>query len=294
MVGAQLPVISAADLEKYGYCPLSWWRSLEELSGISTGAPAPNAAAQLAGGQAAHAEAGDDLAEIRTGEQVVAESEQYILTFSSVAAGIAIFGFILTVLGLEAWRFTLIPMAISLVWLLTAVLLFRLALRYYGRVKERREHMAMAEGSGAVVYVGEGKTVEDDPALFSHRLGLVGAPDSIIEREGFFLPVELKTGRVPKGPLFSHILQLAAYGALVEEKYGKAPPYGILKYGAATEYEIEYNEDQKRLLEDKLAEMRRALVTKDVHRNHNRPGKCANCSRREGCPERLDHPTPDV
>jgi len=162
----------------------------------------------LKDGQTAHAQAGDDLAEIRTGEQVVVESEQYILTFSSVAAGIAIFGFILTVLGLEAWRFTLIPMAISLVWLLTAVLLFRLALRYYMRVKERRERMAMAEGSGAVVYIGEGKTVEDDPALFL-------APPRVGRRSrfnhrarGFFLPVELKTGRVPKGPLFSHILQL--------------------------------------------------------------------------------------
>lgn len=281
-----LPVISAADLEKYGYCPLSWWRSIDQTSQASP--PPADSARQLAAGQAAHEQAGDEYAEIRSGELVVTESEQYIRTFASVAAGMAIFGFILTVLGLEAWRFALIPIAISLVWLLTAVLLFRLALRYHFLVKVRRASVGLRDEASQVVYVGEGKTVDDDPALFSHRLGLVGAPDSIVEREGHNIPLELKTGRVPKGPLFSHILQLAAYCALVEEKYGKAPPYGLLKYGPAVEYEIEYNDDQRRLLEDKLAEMRRAMKTRDVHRNHNRPGKCASCSRREGCPERLD------
>ena len=287
-MASTLPVISAADLEKYGYCPLAWWLSIQ----AEPGAPAQpkEAVEKLDAGRKAHDAAGADLREIQTGEQVVAESEQYILTFASVAAGCAIFGFILTVLGLEAWRFALIPIAIALVWLLTAVLLFRLALKYFLRVRARRTRMGMAAGSGAVVYVGEGKTIDEDPALFSHRLGLVGAPDSIIDREAHFIPVEIKTGRVPKGPLFSHILQLAAYCALVEEKYGKPPPFGLLRYGSDVEYEIEYNDDQKRLLEDKLSEMRGALASRDVHRNHNRPGKCAGCSRREGCPERLDKP----
>ncbi len=287
---AALPVISAADLEKYGYCPLSWWRSLAEEMQPAPPPPPSVVQAQLDAGRAAHDAAGHDLEEIRTGEAVVLESEQYILSFASVAAGIAIFGFLLTFLGLEAWKFALIPMAISLVWLFTAVVLFRLALKYFFRVRASRSRVGMAADTGAVVYIGEGKPVDEDPALFSHRLGLVGAPDTIVEREGHYIPVEIKTGRVPKGPLFSHILQLAAYCALVEEKYGKAPAFGLLRYGTGVEYEIEYNDDQRRLLEDKLAEMRRALTTRDVHRNHNRPGKCAGCSRREGCPERLDRP----
>ncbi|HEX9708760.1 MAG TPA: PD-(D/E)XK nuclease family protein [Candidatus Thermoplasmatota archaeon] len=283
-----LPVISAADLEKYGYCPLSWWLSLADGEQAASPPPPPDAQAQLDAGRAAHDAAGQDLEEIRTGEAVVVESEQYILTFSSVAAGIAIFGFLLTFLGMEAWNFALIPMVISLFWLVVAAALFRLALQYFFRVRAHRARMGMAAGTGAVVYVGEGATIDEDPALFSHRLGLVGAPDTIIDREEYYIPVEIKTGRVPKGPLFSHILQLAAYCALVEEKYGRPPPFGLLRYGAGVEYEIEYNDDQRRLLEDKLAEMRAALASRDVHRNHSRPGKCAGCSRREGCPERLD------
>src|SRR2546428_11177016 len=100
------------------------------------------------------------------------------------------------------------------------------------------------------------------------------------------IPVELKTGRVPRGPLFSHILQVAAYCFLLEEEYGKPPPYGIIRYGE-TSFEIEYNEDQKKLVLQKLAEMRTAITKGGAHRNHNRPGKCIHCSRRSGCPERL-------
>lgn len=285
-LSSDLPVISAADLEKFGYCPLSWWLAVED---IPKRMPIPeDAAKKLAEGKAAHEKEGEDLKAIRTGEQVVTESEMYIWRFAAVATGIAIFGFILTAMGLEGWPLALIPMAISLVWLFTAALLFQLALRYFARVRARREAMKATEG--AVVYVGEGKTIDEDPALFSHRLGLVGAPDSIVEREGLFIPVELKTGRAPKGPFFSHVLQVIAYCALVEEKYGKAPPFGIVKYGPTAEFEVEYGETQKRLLEDMLGQMRDAMRTKDVHRNHDRVGKCVNCSRREGCPERLDRP----
>ena len=37
----------------------------------------------------------------------------------------------------------------------------------------------------------------------------------------------------------------------------------------------------------KLEEMRSLMKSGDVHRNHNRVGKCAGCSRRDNCPERL-------
>lgn len=288
-LSSDLPVISAGDLEKFGYCPLAWWLSEEEPRPKAPEAPlAADSAKQLAEGHDKHVAEGEVLKEIRSGEQVVEESEMYIWRFAAVGTGIALFGFALTAYGLEGWPVSLIPMAISLVWILTAVLLFQLSLRYYGRVKTRREAVAATEGQ--VVYVGEGKTIDEDPALFSHRLGLVGAPDSIVERDGMFIPVELKTGRAPKGPFFSHVLQVIAYCALVEEKYGKAPPFGIVKYGQSAEFEVEYGEEQKRLLEGMLGKMRDALETEDVHRNHDRPGKCANCSRREGCPERLDRP----
>ncbi|MEM3512716.1 MAG: CRISPR-associated protein Cas4, partial [Thermoplasmata archaeon] len=70
---------------------------------------------------------------------------------------------------------------------------------------------------------------------------------------------------------------------------GKAPPYGILRYGD-TNVGIECTSELKNLLEKKIEEIGKALRGEIVvHRNHNRPAKCRNCSRKEICPERLAH-----
>jgi len=97
--------------------------------------------------------------------------------------------------------------------------------------------------------------------------------------------VEVKTGRVPRGPLFSHVIQLAAY-CLLLEKEGKVS-YGILKYGEM-EHIIAFDDHLRSTLLSKMAEMREVMASGEAHRNHDRPGKCRSCSRRERCPERLD------
>ncbi|MEM3252554.1 MAG: Dna2/Cas4 domain-containing protein, partial [Thermoplasmata archaeon] len=104
--------------------------------------------------------------------------------------------------------------------------------------------------------------------------------------KGDYIPVEYKSGRVPRGPLFSHIIQVTAYCILVEEKYGKTPPYGIIKYGKK-DFQIEYTDDLKELVLKKVAEIKRAEITGIAHRNHNNPGRCLGCSRREFCDEKL-------
>jgi len=96
----------------------------------------------------------------------------------------------------------------------------------------------------------------------------------------------MKTGRNPRGPLFSHILQTATYCLLLEEEYGKPPPFGLLRY-ENSQHEIDYTQDLKKLVLSKLIEMRELMETENVHRNHNRKGKCVHCSRRGKCPERL-------
>jgi CRISPR-associated exonuclease Cas4 len=61
----------------------------------------------------------------------------------------------------------------------------------------------------------------------------------------------------------------------------------VLRYGTV-EHVIDFDQNLKALLLSKLEEMRRAIANGDVHRDHERPGKCRSCSRREHCPERLD------
>lgn len=171
--------------------------------------------------------------------------------------------------------------AIALAWLIGAsVFLYR----SIGSLQIARRTRARYDVHGDVVYVD---SATERPKLFvSKKHGLSGRPDAVVMRGEHHIPVELKTGRVPRGPLFSHILQVVAYCVLLEEEYGKPPPYGIIRYGE-TAFEIEYNVDQRSMLLQKLDEMRLALAKGSTHRNHNRPGKCIHCSRRGVCPERL-------
>lgn len=138
--------------------------------------------------------------------------------------------------------------------------------------------------SGAIEYVDA--LDNSSKMLSSQKYGLRGRPDYILKKEEGLVPVEIKTGRTPKGPLFSHIMQLASYCLLVEENYNSQPPYGIIKY-STIEHEIEYDEDLKKILISKLDDMRELLKSGKAHRNHNRESKCRFCSRREICPEKL-------
>jgi CRISPR-associated exonuclease Cas4 len=138
--------------------------------------------------------------------------------------------------------------------------------------------------SGAIEYVDA--LDNSSKMLSSEKYGLQGRPDYILKKDEGLVPVEVKTGRTPKGPLFSHIMQLAAYCLLVEENYKSSPPYGIIKY-SNIEHEIEYDEDLRKILISKMDDMRKVLKSGEAHRNHKRESKCKFCSRREICPEKL-------
>ena len=52
---------------------------------------------------------------------------------------------------------------------------------------------------------------------------------------------------------------------------------------------FKWDSDLRALVIEKLEDMNDILEGKaEAHRNHKRVGKCNNCSRRKGCPERLD------
>lgn len=172
--------------------------------------------------------------------------------------------------------------ALALAWLVGASMFLYGSMRSAELARATRAKYEIA--SAALVYVDSDR---ERPKLFvSKRYGLSGRPDAVLLEGDVHIPVEVKTGRTPRGPLFSHILQIASYCLLMEEEYGKAPPYGVIRYGDGS-HDIEYNDDLKRLVLQKMGEMRACIAKGEAHRNHNRPGKCLHCSRRSVCPERL-------
>ena len=254
--------ISASDLERFGYCPLSWWLGLQ--SDVTSDA--------LEQGEKKHEIVSNNLSEHpRRGEE--GESwERWILIFSTVATVLGVLG--LSLLGfVDAAVVSAILAALAIIWIVAAIfLLFRSAsikdkkksarneqivvgfaivamiialnavtvlqfnpelalLMEVGalvllivasfamyrslasslRAKRKREEGAI---EGDIRYVGR----ETSRLLRSERYGLTGRPDYILERGGEIIPVEVKSGRKPPGPLFSHVLQVAAYCLLLEEE----------------------------------------------------------------------------
>ncbi len=330
MAKAPARFISAGDLEKYSYCPLSWWQGTEnerESEGLIKGIKE-------------HERLGKSLWKIDATEKSASQSEKLVFWWAVVATVVAIIGLevlplevaaelsevlgvvaliwvlaasyflykatrsslhstvvnyeriiiifaiIAVLIAVNAVAFAITDMklavsleAVAIAWLMGASYFMYKTLRSTGIIDSLRKEFRV---KGKIEYIDMGKA----KAFKSEKYGLIGRPDYVIKMDDKVIPVEEKKGRTPQGPLFSHILQIAAYCLLIEEETGKTPPYGLLKY-PEHEHEIEYNEDLKKVLLEKLEEMREIMRTGKAHRNHNRPGKCANCSRRDACPEKL-------
>ncbi len=140
--------------------------------------------------------------------------------------------------------------------------------------------------TGRVTYVDTGAWNRCERPLFSNQHRLTGRPDYLVQRREGLIPVEVKGGTTPEQPYPAHVLQLAAYCLLVEEQEGRAPPYGILKYGDRA-FEVDYTLNLRTQLLDTLDAIRRDLSARDVERSHDDPGRCQGCGYRDRCDQRL-------
>ncbi len=325
-----LQSISASELERFSYCPLSWWiGKQEEVTSVA-----------LENGEARHDEVAKGLNDIVSTERSARDWELLVLVFSVVATALGFVGVSL-IIPMNSTTVSLVLGTIAVIWIVAAAfLLFRsLTIKEKRRTTRYEQGVAIAAIAGMVVAlnavsllqdnlmfgvvieiiallwligacfalnrslalakVAHGKRKEqavageilyvdgeDSRLLRSEKYGLSGRPDYILEVGDELVPVELKTGRVPRGPLFSHVIQVSAYCMLVEDVMERKVSHGILRYGDV-EHEIDLDDDMRGLVLGKLSEMREKSVTGDVHRNHQREGKCRSCSRRDMCPEKL-------
>jgi CRISPR-associated exonuclease Cas4 len=120
--------------------------------------------------------------------------------------------------------------------------------------------------------------------LRSERYRLSGRPD-VLRRlpDGRIVPIELKSRAAPpRGPPRSHLVQVAAYCLLVEESTGRAPPYGLLRYGDGEEYRVPWDASAR----GDLLRLRREIDQPYDGRATPTPGKCAHCGWRAVCDAR--------
>jgi CRISPR-associated exonuclease Cas4 len=153
-----------------------------------------------------------------------------------------------------------------------------------------RTRAATGLPDGRLVYADTTRWQALRKPLYSRGLRLTGRPDYVLEQGRNVIPVEVKSGRAQAdGPYRSHLLQLAAYCALVEDTYGRRPPHGIVHYTAdgGTTFEVDYTSALERELMGVLDRMRLALAEREAPRDHRQAARCRACSFRSACNERL-------
>ena len=271
-------IISASEMERYGYCPLSWYL---DLRGIDAEGDEVNTGVEK------HKVIGDSLKNLLVEEEKSRETSTTLMTIVGLIMAVVTIALIILWLSTDVLRQNMgvILLIIGIGWMLIAAFFLYKLLLSTERIDQLRDDYNLGEET---IETPDGLT-EETPVLKSRKYNLAGRPDYMIKENDLRIPVEVKTGRRPKAPFFSHVLQIGAYCLLSEETFQKSPSHGQIRYGFENEpHNVDWEPKLKTLVLEKIEEMNDILEGRTkAHRNHKRVGKCNNCSRRKGCPERL-------
>ena len=271
-------IISASEMERYGYCPLSWYL---DLRGIDAEGDEVNTGVEK------HKVIGDSLKNLLVEEEKSRETSTTLMVIVGLIMTVVTIALIILWLSTDVLRQNMgvILLIIGIGWMLIAAFFLYKLLLSTEKIDQLRDDYNLGEET---IETPDGLT-EETPVLKSIKYNLAGRPDYMIKENDLKIPVEVKTGRRPKAPFFSHVLQIGAYCLLSEETFRTSPSHGQIRYGFENEpHNVEWEPKLKTLVIEKIEEMNdiREGRTK-AHRNHKRVGKCNSCSRRKGCPERL-------
>lgn len=151
----------------------------------------------------------------------------------------------------------------------------------------RRQRAAAGVPRGAILYSDTARWNRLSRPLFSRELQLTGKPDYVVRAGKSVVPVEVKSGPSPvRGPYDSHVLQLAAYCALIQTEYGVRPPYGLIQY-ADEAFTVDFTTTLEKRLYDLLDEMRAEAHRAEVARSHGHAARCRSCGFNYLCEQSL-------
>ena len=145
--------------------------------------------------------------------------------------------------------------------LLAVLLLWRIR-RPHLQKQPRKDTMS----GFTLIYADQKQTGKNEDGfgklLYSAKYDLRGKPDYIFKKRlgSAIIPVELKSGTIKASalPHAGDLLQLAAYFLLLEDVYGKRPPYGWLKYSDYMFY-VRNTRNLRKEVKQTMADMRKML-----------------------------------
>ena len=119
----------------------------------------------------------------------------------------------------------------------------------------------------------------------SDKLQLKGIIDKVEIYENGYVPIELKTGKMPKEGVWpGHKVQIAAYSMLIEEKFKTEVKEGFVNYlDAKQTRHIAINPFMRQEILDLVKEVQEILKSHDLPNYCKNKNKCVNCGLRETC-----------
>jgi CRISPR-associated exonuclease Cas4 len=245
-------VLKASEIGQFIYCPVAWHLQRQGFKGEP---------AVLARGLEEHFYLGGQIDTMAKEEKKSRVS--LFVGIGLIVVSVLIFGWWLVV------SFPVVTGIVVLVILLACGAIFTARSRQrYKYVRTMRKEYGIPEGH--IVYTDLDKPAEP---LFSEQLRLTGKPDFIVNFKGQYIPVEVKTS-VTDNPYRNHVLQLAAYCLLAEEKYNQVTPFGVLVYRGGRQFRIPFESYLRRQVITIMEEMRTKLSTGTIQRNHSLIAKC--------------------
>jgi len=264
------PPLRAREVEQFAYCAHNW---LLARRGVD---PEGDSSRR---GTAGHKAMGESQTEVEEGKRDYRFAMSTTFQFLGLA-GSATF-LTLELLYLRATAQHLILLATALVLVAASAALLVLALLSQRKYRQQQRQAGLVPGKlVATDLAGHGALLVDK------EWGLTGRPDYVLQTPGGQVPVEVKTGKTPERPHRSHTMQLACYLRLVEAQTGKPPPYGLLTYPDGA-FRVEWDDAQRGRLKELLGRIRQAEASGVADRDHENPGRCAGCARRDACDQRL-------
>ena len=169
-------------------------------------------------------------------------------------------------------------------WLVLLLFALAVALLLLSLRERKKSRLPNAQ----VVYADTDLWQRVPQSLVDHQLGLVGKPDYVMKtRQGRLIPVEVKTGNTPDSPYDSHLLQLMAYGLLIQSNYAQTPEYGLLHY-PDKDFRVDFTPELETRLLDMLGDIRQIEKENGTPpRSHASGARCRSCGYRDICDQKI-------
>ncbi|MDY0388093.1 MAG: Dna2/Cas4 domain-containing protein [Methanolobus sp.] len=152
---------------------------------------------------------------------------------------------------------------------------------YFGEIQQNLS----AQAKDPELYLLAEKLSESDeePFLHSEKLNITGIPYRLLEIEGSFVPVIIKTGKVPEnGVWMNDRLHLTSFAMLAEDMHGSIIKSGFVLYARSGLYRnVNIHANDRRQVLKAIGRVRK--IKEGSMPDKKESSLCADCSYAEMC-----------